>query len=70
MATAVAGAGDLDRAEALAAVESPATPTGRAQALADLARVVAGAGDLDRAEALARSIPEPGLAGAGAGGPG
>src|SRR5206468_3835608 len=64
LARAAAGAGDLDRAEALAghaeaAARSITDPGRQAQALADLAEAAAGAGDLDRAGALARSITEP-----------
>ena len=46
-----AGAGDLDRAEALA--RAITDPDRQARALADLAQAAAGAGDLDRAEAAA-----------------
>jgi Trypsin-like peptidase domain len=55
--TAIALAGDLDRAEALAR-----TITGRhdrARALAAVAAAAAQAGDLNRAEALARAITDP-----------
>ena len=59
LAEAAAGAGDLDRAEALA--RTITDPDRRARALADLAEAAAGAGDLDRAEALAgRPRPRPG----------
>ena len=70
VAEAVAGAGDLDRAEALAPLSrSPGpspTRTMQAEALAGVAEAAAGAGDLDRAGALAaaaeqvaRSITDP-----------
>lgn len=55
--TAVAAAGDVDRAEDLA--RSITNPNQRAQALAGLARTVAAGGDVDRAERLARSITDP-----------
>ena len=81
LAGVVAGAGDLDRAGALAgqaeaAARSITDPDRQAQALTDLARVVAGAGDLDRAEAMAgrpSSSPvdhRPGPAGTGTDRPG
>lgn len=61
---AVAGAGDLDRAETLA--RSISDPDQQAEALTTLVEAVAGAGDLDRArdlanqaETLARSITDP-----------
>ena len=60
----MAGAGDLNRAEALARqaealARSITDPDWQAQALAALARMAARTGDLDRAEALARSITDP-----------
>jgi hypothetical protein len=60
----VAGAGDLDRAAALAeqaeaAARAIADPGRRAQALADVARAAA-AVDLNQAEALAEAIADPG----------
>jgi hypothetical protein len=57
LAEAIAGSGDLDRAEALA--RAMTDPQQQASALAELARAVAGSGDLDRAEALARAITDP-----------
>ena len=65
MVTAVAQAGDLDRAEEIAR-----TITGpnylRTGPLASLATAVAQAGDLDRAEAIARTITDPHQPGLGA----
>ena len=61
MVTAVAQAGDLDRAYRLAAdaeavASSIADPDNRAPGAVDCVAAVAQAGDLDRAEALARAI--------------
>ena len=52
---AAAAAGDLNRAQALAA-EIPGSDR-RARALADLVGAAAAAGDLNRAQALAAEIP-------------
>ena len=64
---AATGAGDLDRAQALA--REITNPDRQAQVLADLVEAAADAGDLDRAQALARDDPQPGPAGADAGRP-
>ena len=57
LAQAVAEAGDLDRAEALA--HAVPGPDWQAEALAQLAQTAAKAGDLDRAVALAHAVPDP-----------
>ena len=65
LATAIAQAGDPDRAEALA--RTITRPTGQAQALTRLVTAITGTGDIGRAsrlaadaEALARTITNPG----------
>ena len=57
MATAIAQAGDPDRAETLA--RTITDPGAQAEALASLATIAAQAGDPDRAETLARTITSP-----------